>query len=616
MCGIAGFTGSWPPDSLGKALTAMRLRGPDGAHVLHRPGLHLGAVRLAIVDPEHGAQPFTDDAEDCICFAAGEIYNAPELRDELRAEGAAFRSRCDLEVIPHAWSLWGAASIRRLQGMFAVALWQQSEQCLYLFRDATGQKPLYWTQQAERFGFASELRGLGAAGFPLQVDTRQLGAYLALRYLPGPQTAFSGVQALAPGHALSVRSGQPARVWRWDHTEPPPAADLAALARQAVQRACRADVPVGIYLSGGVDSAFLAQTAAEHGVAGPALTLTFDHALDEAARAREVARAAGLAHQCVPWNSAALERLPDLVARLENPVGDVIIVALDLLAERAAALGLRAVLSGEGPDEWFCGYGFHRAHLWARRLSTVPGLLRLLAAGMPRAGALASRFAGLEQALGPAELRRIAAWLRGWQAASARERSDGLRRLFTPSELQGLIHPELHADWNRDLAELEPLHSDTLAEVLAAQCQGWLPGWVAGRHEKIALARAVEVRMPLLDRTLRDYAHRLPDTQRCSGRRDKVAWRNMLRAQGLGDAERPKQAFSPPAVATVRSPAFAELDAGYLGADSLRRRGWFAAKGVEALRQRARAGSLLAAKQWSALVILEIWARHYVDAAR
>jgi asparagine synthase (glutamine-hydrolysing) len=615
MCAIAGFSGDWPANSVSKALHAMRLRGPDGTFMLHLPDFQLGAVRLAIMDPEHGEQPFADDSGDCICFAAGEIYNAPELREELRKRGARFRTLCDLEVISHAWSHWGAASIPRLQGMFAATLWHKREQCLYLFRDATGQKPLYWTQQAGRFGFASEMRGLRAAGVALQAETRHLAAYMALRYLPGPQTAFSGVQALSPGHMLSVRAGQAARVWRWDYAEETLEADLATLARQAVQRACRADVPVGLYLSGGIDSAYLARTAAAQGVAGPALTLTFEQALDEADRAREVARATGFPHHRVPWRSAALERLPELVARLENPVGDVIIVALDLLAEQAAELGVRVILSGEGPDEWFCGYGFHRAHLWAKRLSALPGLLRLLAAGMPLAGSLASRFAGLEQSLGRAELQRIAAWLRGWQTASTRERADGLRRLFTPSDLRGLVSPELYAHWSLDLAELEPLTADDLPEILATQCQGWLPGWVTGRHEKIAMARGIEVRMPLLDRTLRDLAHQLPDARRCNGWRDKIAWRDMLRAQGLDDSARPKQAFSPPAVATVCSPTFAELDVGYLSADSLRRRGWFDADGVESLRQRARAGSLLAAKQWSSLLILEIWARHYVDAA-
>jgi asparagine synthase (glutamine-hydrolysing) len=181
--------------------------------------------------------------------------------------------------------------------------------------------------------------------------------------------------------------------------------------------------------------------------------------------------------------------------------------------------------------------------------------------------------------------------------------------------MRGLVNPERYAEWDRDLADLEPLTSDELPEILATQCQGWLPGWVAGRHEKIAMARGIEVRMPLLDRTLRDFAHRLPDAQRCNGRRDKIAWRNMLRAQGLSDSARAKQAFSPPAVASVRSPTFAELDAGYLSADSLRRRGWFDADALAGLRRRARAGSLLAAKQWSAVLILEIWARHYVDTA-
>jgi asparagine synthase (glutamine-hydrolysing) len=179
MCGIAGFSGAWPPDSLDKALDAMRLRGPDGSYATQLPALQLGAVRLAIMDLDHGEQPFADNAGDCICFAAGEIYNAPELREALREHGARFRTHCDLEVIPHAWSHWGAASIRRLQGMFAVALWHKREQCLYLFRDATGQKPLYWTRQADRFGFASEIRGLHAAGLDLQVETRHRGWFNA-----------------------------------------------------------------------------------------------------------------------------------------------------------------------------------------------------------------------------------------------------------------------------------------------------------------------------------------------------------------------------------------------------------------------------------------------------
>jgi asparagine synthase (glutamine-hydrolysing) len=272
--------------------------------------------------------------------------------------------------------------------MFAAALWREREQRLYLFRDATGQKPLYWIQQAIRFGFASEIRGLRAAGLDLQVETGHLAAYMALRYLPGPQTAFRGVQELPPGHLLSVRPGQAPRVRRWDCAEEAVEEDLATLARRAVERACRADVPVGIYLSGGVDSAFLARTAAARGLAGPALTLAFEQ--------------------------------------------------------------------------------------------------------------------GLEQALGRDELQRVAAWLRGWQSASARARSDGLRRLFTPPDMRGLVNPALYAEWDRDLADLEPLTSDDLPEILATQCQGWLPGWVSGRHEKIAMARAIEVRMPLLDRTLRD----------------------------------------------------------------------------------------------------------------
>ncbi len=615
MCGIAGFVDLWPPGALARALAAMALRGPDGTFMRQLPGWHLGAVRLAVTDLEHGTQPFTAAAASYICFAAGEIYNAPELRVELTRRGARFQTQCDLEVLPHAWSAWGPTSLVRLEGMFAVALWDQREQCLYLFRDATGQKPLYWTQQGAGFAFASEVRGLRAAGLDLQVEIPQLAAFMALRYLSGPQTAFRGVHELPPGHLLAVKRGEQPRLSRWDHPREHPQADLAICARQAVARATRADVPRGLYLSGGVDSAFLARTAAAQGLVGPAITLTFAGALSEAEGARAIAQAEGFSHHEVTWRTEDLQRLPDLVARLENPVGDVIILAFDLLAEKAAKLGVRVILSGEGPDEWFCGYGFHRAHVLAARLSVVPGLLGALATAMPVLGALAPRLAGLGQPLGADDLRRVADWLRGWPAASHRERADGLRRLFTSSEMRGLVHPELCRQWHLDLDDLEPLTADDLRSILLAQCQGWLPGWVSGRQEKIAMARGIEVRMPLLDAGLRDLAlDRLAATP-FRGWLDKPLWRRLLRASGIAGGARSKQAFSPPAVATVRSATFIELDASYLNADSLRARGWFNPDALQALRARARAGSLLAAKQWSAILMLEMWARHYLGSA-
>jgi len=615
MCGIAGFLGEWPASSLAGALRSMHLRGPDGVYRHHSTGCQLGATRLAIMDLANGHQPFSDASGEWVCFAAGEIYNAPKLRAELAGHGIKCVTQCDLEVIPHLWAIEGAAAVVKLEGMFAIALWHKSSDELYLIRDATGQKPLYWMQSGQQFGFASEIRGLKAAGVAMDVDTDQLSAFMALRYLPGPKTAFAGIQALAPGHLMQVRRGQPAVLERWDIEggEGRGPDNLGTIAKKAITQAARADVPMGLYLSGGVDSAFLARVASGEVTDLHALTMTFEGAMSEASGARRLAKELALAHHEVPWCHQSLSRLPELVSRLENPLGDIVIVALDLLAERAAQLGLKVVLSGEGPDEWFFGYGFHRAHQWAQRLSIVPGLHRLLAMLVPATGPLAHRFSGLAQNITRDDLYRIRHWLSSWSKATPRERTDGLRRLFANDEMTGLICTDRLEQWSTDLGQIEPLASTSLEALLWGQCQGWLPGWVSGRQEKIAMAHGVEVRMPLLDKSLRDYALNLPSGALSALWTDKKEWRCMLAAQGHKQTTKPKQAFAPPAIGAVQSETFRALMSDYLNPDSVKRRGWLNMKHLEGLQKRAQSGGLLAAKQISALLILEMWAREFVD---
>lgn len=606
MCGIAGIIGSEEDATLERGLESLHRRGPDGSSATRLDGLAFGSTRLAIMDLENGFQPFHDGSGRWVLHGTGEIYNAAELRDHLSSSGARFRSTCDLEAVVHAWSAWGEQCIGRLNGMFAIAIWDRWERVLHLFRDPCGQKPLYYHRGAARFAFASEIRALRAMGVPFEFDPSSLGAYLSLRYLPGPDTACRNVVELPAGHHLKIdaRGVKMRRVMSEPDAGRACEADLLDSVRtDAVRIASRADVPAVLYLSGGVDSWMLAEANRSHGRALDAITLDFPGSLGEGDAAAEISRQNGLRHHRIPWRHDAVERLPDLVERLESPVGDPLIVAFDLLAESARGIGAKVALSGEGPDEWFGGYSFHRAAGWADCLHRVGGAaaLNASAAGLSLGGPLADRVAGLGQSLGADGRRRVASWLRHWCRATREERANGLRRLFTLEEIRRMtIHSTPTAP---DLAELEPFGASSPDEslvccALASQTRGWLPGWVIGRHEKIALARGLEIRMPFLDPRI--AALSCPDA--------KKAWRRCAKRAGMPSSGRPKQAFSLPAVEVVRSPVFLEIASGYLNPEAIVRRGWFDAAAVERIKTRALDGSFLAAKQWAALVILEIWA--------
>ena len=606
MCGIAGFIGPWPADALPAALHAMRLRGPDGTHATRIDDIQFGSTRLAIVDPAGGAQPFTDQTGRFIVHGSGEIYNAPELRRELTGHGHLFRSQCDLEVVAHAWAQWGSDAIGRFNGMFAIALWDRAERQLHLMRDPCGQKPLLYWQRDGRFAFASELRALTAAGIPREIRPEAIHGYLALRYIPEPDTAWRHIHHLPGGHHLAFRDGKIVKPTPFPPSLTP--AELDPLRRDAVDIATRADVPAVLYLSGGVDSWMLADAAKGSDSIRDALTFDFPAPLGEGQAAAEIARYAGLRHHRIDWKPDDLNRLPALVEQLESPVGDALIVAFDRLAEATTALGAKVALSGEGPDEWFGGYGFHRAALWGDRIQRIGGgaPFRPLAALVHAASPLTDRLAGLRQPLGNDGRDRIARWLAAWPGASREEQFNGLRRLFTPAEILNLASSSAPFCAPPDLAALEPLPPDargrgegSLRAALLHQATSWLPAWAIGRHEKIAMARGIEVRMPFLD-------PRLAALTRADSKRQ---WRACARRAGWSQAHAPKQAFAMPAVAVVRSAAFATLAGDFLSPSAIRARGWFRPEAVAAMAERARHGSFLAAKQWAALVILEIWAR-------
>lgn len=620
MCAIFGLISSredaaWRLSKMGSVLSH---RGPDGAGEYHELGVHLGMRRLAILDRQHGEQPFVSSDGNVRAFCNGEIYNFRELREELESLGYRFFTNCDCEIIPHAWQAWGVGMLDRLNGMFAIAVYDQG--AIFLARDRCGQKPLYYSDAGSEFVFASEIRGLIAAGVQTEPHIGQLGSYLNFRYVPEPQTFFKHVLTLPAGHFLELKPGgevPPPQRW-WDTPRPLPfdgspeqaVDELDRLTQSAVEMALQSDEPIASYLSAGVDSSLLAYYIKEAGGDMTTLSIGFGAVSDESAEADAFAQKLGYTHHQVHCTADDLVHLPRVVSQMERPVGDALILAFDKLASRASSLGCKVALGGEGADELFAGYSFHSAMLGADKLGGVGRGGAASAMGMAPSW-LVNRLAQFPSDLGVEGRKKIMGYLRGFGQASDYRKGVDLRTLFTVAECDALIHPD------HQRPSYEPkfdFSGDLLDRHLRYQFRDWLQDWAMIRQEKNTMAHSLEYRLPFLDHRLIEFAFSLPNTWKIHGRTDKWIWRK-LAARKLPHAitHRPKQPFYLPLEQYADSSIFKDYVDDCLSDEVIAHRGYFSAPAVKDLKQQAALGGFLPLKKMMALIILELWHRQFVD---
>ena len=576
MCGIAGVLSERRDDNCLDAVEAMtaclRHRGPDDGGIWCDPSgqVVLGHRRLSIIDlTPTGHQPMSSADGRWTVSYNGEIYNHLALRADLERRGSRFEGTCDTEVLVEAIAIWGLdGALSRLNGMFAFAAWDARDERLHLVRDPLGEKPLYYAEHNGRLAFASELGGLGALPWVDRTPDRAATAtYLRLGYFPAPYTPFVGVRKLRAGEVVTARAGgrvEPRRYWRLEDMigqastdEPHPFDSLESLLLDSVALRLHADVPVGVFLSGGLDSTVVAALAVAAG-SGPVRTFTAvfdDPAIDESALAREVAGALGTVHRELPVTVAdALDLAPRIPAIYGEPFADPSAIPTALLC-RAASEHVKVCLSGDGGDEVFGGYNRYLlgTELWPR-LRRFPASARRAAArlvdGIPPtiADRIGDRLPGRLRVSAPGDkLHRFGALLRTRDDAELPKRLVSIWPDAAPIADPGAITILEQPDrWPTALSPTELLmFLDSLTT---------LPDQMLTKVDRASMASSLEVRPPLLDLRVVQAAWTTPEARLAGGATKPLLRWIAAKRLPSGVLDRPKRGFDPPLGAWLRGP--------------------------------------------------------------
>jgi asparagine synthase (glutamine-hydrolysing) len=518
VCGIFGavFSGDERVD-VDAALASIVHRGPDGHGIARGDGWILGHRRLAVLDlTEAGAQPMRSDDGQVVVTFNGEIYNHHELRRELEGSGHRFRSRSDTEVIVEGYRAWGTRVVERLDGMFALGIWDAAQRRLLLARDRAGKKPLYYAWRDGELRFASEIKALAASGLPVQIDESGLPFLFALGYVPAPGTLVKGVLQLPPASALIFEASGPPivrRYWRAAFGAPrievgerEASAEVRRLVEAAVARRLEADVPLGAFLSGGIDSTIIVGAMARkmgRKVKTFSIGFSGDARFDETRYARIAAHAFDTEHTefiVEPSSFDLVERLVDLY---DGPFGDSSAVPtsiVSMLTRRAVTVAL----TGDGGDELFCGYHRFLAAEFAERLPrTARDAARRVLGVLPKS---------------MVNSRRPLARAHRLLYVAAQPLPDRLLAWTSFFDVEEILAPDLRrrvavnapTEWSRGLCE-SFTGGTVLSQTLGHNFEGFLPEDLLLKADRCSMGHSLELRSPFLDTALIDYVARLPD---------------------------------------------------------------------------------------------------------
>lgn len=615
MCGIAGFTHlkkSPDPDRIWEITRSLIHRGPDQQGVWESGDVSLGAVRLKIIDLEHGDQPMTSGDDNIVLVFNGELYNHMELRRELEQAGHRFHSRCDTETVLHAFLEWDIDAFRRFRGMFAAAFWTQSEKRLVLVRDHMGIKPLYFARRRENIYFGSELKAiLLHPEIDRSIDLAGLSDYLSLNYVPGPRTLVEGIEKLQPGTWLECRAGVVTRgeYWRLEF-DPDPKRDLESakdeldgLLRSAVREQLVSDVPLGVWSSGGLDSSTILHYASET-ARGRLKTFSVSfqgRSFDESQYFREIAQAYGTDHYEFDLNPDAdlADAIEDIPYYSDEPSADAGALPVWFLSKMSRR-HVTVALSGDGADELFGGYKTYLADRYSERLRRLPsGVLRLgerTARLLPCSNDKIGLDYKINRLLQGSLLDPIEAHF-FWNGTFSRGQQGNLRNGWeVPANIE---------------AGRQGRAATGLSRFLCMDQLCYLPDDILTKVDRMSMGHSLEVRPPFLDHRIVEFAARLPENLKIRGGKLKFVLRELMKDRlPRSVVKRSKEGFDIPThhwFRTILRPLLLDT----LNEDSVRESGILSWPAVDAvirahLDRRANLGYHL----WG-LVVLFLWMKHW-----
>ena len=633
MCGIGGFSGDFSTDLLEKMATKIRHRGPDDRGVVFEENDRVGLLhqRLSILDlSPAGHQPmWTDDRSACIAFN-GEIYNFRELRSKLAQKGYRFNSNSDTEVLLNLYLEYGIDLLSKLNGMYAFAIWDARNKHLFVARDGVGIKPFYYAETNSGFIFASELKSL----LVCKEVSRELSApaifdYLTYLWCPAPKTILSGVKKLEPGCAMIVTYGRIKKHWR--HYDLPYSGDIdqkisIADAKEqiansiytAVERQLVSDVPVGAFLSGGLDSSAIVAFAKKvnPNESFQCFTIEFDDAVgamegmsSDLPYARRVAQHLGVKLNVIQAKPDIINRLEDMIYHLDEPQGDPAAINAMLICELARKHDIKVLLSGAGGDDIFTGYRRHYAIQQEKYWGWIPGFARKVLSGAscmlpvsnPKLRRLAKAFAYADLS---SDKRLISYffWLNPMRGRSLfSEQFQQRLKAYSPAEPLESSLQSYHGDQSR------------INKALYLEAKHFLADHNLNYTDKMSMASGVEVRVPLLDQDLIALAARLPVNYKQNGANGKWIFKKAMEDYLPHDViYRPKTGFGVPLRYWLNNQLSPVVD-DILSTDSLRARGIFEPDRIRKLIKDDKAGRIDAAYPIFSIICIELWCRLFVD---
>jgi asparagine synthase (glutamine-hydrolysing) len=623
MCGIAGFVDTdrnARPDMnlVHRMCEVIRHRGPDDEGIHVAPGIGLGMRRLSIIDLAGGRQPIHNESRTVWVVFNGEIYNYQELRTELETSGHRFYTSSDTETIVHAYEEWGEEAFGRLRGMFGIALWDQTSRTLLLARDRAGQKPLHYARRDGRLYFGSEIKSLLAArAVEPRLDVAALDHFLAFLYTPRDASIFEGVHKLPPGHYLRWRDGDIVvrQYWRiaadegFAGSEADAVEALGGVLRDAVRSHMISDVPLGAFLSGGVDSSAVVGMMAQATGAGGAPVKTFsigfdEPQFDELEHARTVASHFGTEHHEFVVRPDGLSILDRLVAHFDEPFADSSAIPTWYVSE-IARRHVTVVLSGDGGDELFGGYDRYLPH------PRVAAFDRLPLPGRRAAAALAWPLLP-HGAKGKNFLRHVALDANGRYLDSLTFFPADERAALYSADLRAAAGLAAERQLAQHFARFQALPHDS--RMMRFDFETYLPEDVLTKVDRMSMAHSIETRVPLLDNRVIDFAASLPSQFKIKSGRRKHVLKDALRRL-LPDAilSRRKQGFGIPLGVWFRG-GLTDLFSDVLDAPRTRQRGYFEPAAVRRLLTEHRAGERDHTLRLWQLLVFELWHRQHLDA--